>query len=280
MINRTTENWMSFPVATVTPETSLQDARTLVGEHQIRALPVVRENVLVGLVTRRGLFQRDIHHLEARIGHENLALAEFDVKDAMTTKPATIAPISSVTRAARHMLENKVTVLPVVEDGQLVGVLTNRDLMRFILSEYPKLGKDIPVNHYMTDEVITVEENTSILEIHHIMGTRRIRSLPVMRKRKLVGLITRTDLMSSYPARLASRDNQGLSVQVLQILSQPVTRIMTRNIITIRPDAPITEAARLMLENKVHCLPVMDSKKLVGIITESDLFLMIVQKFL
>ena len=86
--------------------------------------------------------------------------------------------------------------------------------------------------------------------------------------------------MRSYPTRLASRDNQGLSVQVLQILSQPVTRIMTQNIITIRPDAPITEAARLMLENRVHCLPVMDNKKLVGIITESDLFLMIVQKFL
>jgi CBS domain-containing protein len=280
MINRTAENWMSSPVATVTPETSLKDARMLVREYQIRALPVVRENELVGVITRLGLFQRDIYRLEARIGHESLALTDFNVKDVMTVKPVTVTPVSSVARAARCMLENKITVLPVVKDGLLAGVLTNRDLMRFILNEYPNLGKDIPVNHYMTDEVITIEEITSLLEIHRIMGAHRIRSLPVMRKRELVGIITRTDLMRSYPARLASRDNQGLSVEVLQILSQPVTRIMTQNIITIRPDAPITEAARLMLENRVHCLPVMDNKKLVGIITESDLLLMIVQKIL
>jgi CBS domain-containing membrane protein len=93
----------------------------------------------------------------------------------------------------------------------------------------------------------------------------------------LVGIVTRTDLMSSDPSRLASRKNQEFS---LKILTSPVSRVMTKPVYSIAPDAPLTDAVRLMLEHKFHCLPVMDhDNKLVGIITESDLFLMVIQKF-
>jgi acetoin utilization protein AcuB len=131
----------------------------------------------------------------------------------------------------------------------------------------------------MTEEVVTIEEDTSLLEIHRLMGTKRIRALPVMREDELVGLVTRTDLMSSDPSRLTSRDNQKLS---LQILTQPAEKIMTpAPLLTITPESSVVEVARIMLEKKVHCLPVLDkNKKLAGIITESDLFLMIVRKFL
>jgi acetoin utilization protein AcuB/CBS domain-containing protein len=63
-------------------------------------------------------------------------------------------------------------------------------------------------------------------------------------------------------------------------LTQPVEKVMTANVLTISPEADLTEAAKLMLENKIHSLPVVDEeRKIVGIITESDLFLMVVQKF-
>jgi CBS domain-containing protein len=273
------KNWMSSPVVTATKEMSLTEARRIISEKQIRALPVVENDRLVGIVTKRGLLRVDLSFLEDETCHLNLDPAEAKVGDILTVNPLTILPESVVPKAARIMLENKITALPVKENGKLIGILTNSDLLRFILSEYPalKLKRKHDVSYYMTDEVVSIDHDASLLEAHRLMGTKRIRSLVVTENEKMIGVITRTDLMSSDPSRLASRNNQELS---LKILTQSVEKIMSRDLITILPTAPVTEAAELMLKYKIHCLPVVDAEKnLVGIITESDLFLMIVQKF-
>lgn len=271
------KNWMSSPVEITTREMSLTNARQILSEKRIRALPVVEDEKLVGIVTKRGLLRADLSFLLDQSNYLVVNPADAKIGDVMTRNPLTILPGSIMPKAARIMLENKITALPVMEDGKLIGILTNSDLLRFILTEYPAIKQKRPVSGYMTDEVVTIQPGASLLEAHALMGTKRIRSLVVMEDEKMVGLITRTDLMSSDPSRLASRNNQALS---LKILTQPVEKVMTRELITILPTAPITEAAELMLKNKIHCLPVVDrQKKLVGIITESDLFLMIVQKF-
>lgn len=272
-------NWMSTPVVTATPEMSLTEARRLMNERQIRALPVVEEEQLVGIITRRGLLRLDLSFILETDEAYSLRVEPEEVKvgEVATRNPITISPKSSIPKAARIMLENKITALPVMEAGKLVGILTNSDLLRFILSEYPTLKRKLLVSHYMTEDVVTIEPDTSLLEAHRLMGAKRIRSLGVMDGDRLAGLVTRTDLMSSDPSRLASRNNQELS---LKILTQPVEKVMTRSLITISPAEPVTRAAELMLRHKIHCLPVVDKQeKLVGIITESDLFLMIVQKF-
>ncbi len=277
MIKGTVKNWMSSPVVTVTPETSLTEARRIMNERKIRAIPVVENGNLIGIVTRRGLLRLDLSQLDASTLYSNVAPDKVTVGEIMTLKPITVTPSSLIPKAARIMLENKITALPVMEDDKMIGILTNSDLMRFIIAEYPGLKKRIPVSHYMTDEVVTIDEDTSLLEAHRLMGTKRIRFLPVIHDGQMVGVVTRTDLMSSDPSRLASRHNQELS---LKILIQPVEKVMTRSIISTAPDSLIIDAARLMLERKVHCLPVIDDRKnLVGVISESDLFLMIVQKF-
>ena len=273
MLDGTVRNWMSSPVITVTPETSLTDARKIIEENQIRALPVMKGDLLVGIVTKRGLLRLDL----SKLNIASRDLSPEKISDVMTTKPLTLLPEALIPKAARIMLENKITALPVVEGGKILGILTNSDLLRFILVEYPGLKNVIRVKHYMTDEVVTIEKATTLLEAHRLMGTKRIRSLPVMENGVLVGLVTRTDLMSSDPSRLVSRENQEIS---LKILTQPVEKIMTKEVITISPEAELAAAARLMLDHKIHCLVVMDEKnKMAGIITESDLFLMVVQKF-
>jgi CBS domain-containing protein len=76
---------------------------------------------------------------------------------------------------------------------------------------------------------------------------------------------------------LTGKNQQELA---LKIQTRDVSNMMSRSLITIAPDAPITEAARKLLENKIHALPVVDNDgKMVGILTETDLFRMIVQKF-
>jgi len=274
----TVSNWMSSPVVTVTPETRLAEARKLIEEKQIRALPVLKNGKLVGIITKRGLLRFDISTLENDFWKQELDLPDETVGEIMTVKPFTLSPGTFIPKAARIMLENKITALPVVDNGDLIGILTNSDLLRFILEEYPGLKKKIQVKNYMTEEVVTIDPETSLLESHRLMGTKRIRSLPVVENDALVGLITRTDLMSSDPIRLASQSNQEIPIK---ILTQPVKKIMAKEVITISPEAEITTAAQLMIDHKIHALVVLNyEKKMVGIITESDLFLMIVQKFL
>lgn len=277
MINSLVKNWMTSPVVTVTAETSLTDARKLIDEKFIRALPVVQGEKLIGIITKRGLMRLDFSILGAESWNQSVDLADETVGDVMTRNPLTIRPETVIPKAARILLENKITALPVLENGKMVGILTNSDLLRFILAEYPGLKKEILVKHYMTDKVVTIGKDTTLLEAHRLMGTKRIRSLPVIENGVIVGLVTRTDLMSSDPSRLASHKNQEIS---LKILTQPVEKVMTSSVMTISPEAALTEAAKLMLENKIHSLPVVSAeKKMAGIITESDLFLMVVQKF-
>lgn len=277
MINGMVRNWMSSPVVTVSPETHLSEARKIISEKNIRALPVVIDGKLVGIITRRGLLRLDLSLLDNHSFHAEPIQADEMIGQVMTKNPITIAPDAVIPKAARIMLENKITALPVLENGKLIGILTNSDLMRFIIAETPALNKEIPVANYMTEEVVTIEPDTSLLEAHRLMGTKRIRALPVVDRGRVVGLVTRTDLMSSDPSKLGSRNNQEIS---LRILTQSVERVMTRSLITISAGAPLTKAAEMMLENKIHCLLIMgQDQRLYGIITESDLFLMIVQKF-
>lgn len=277
MSNGIVQNWMSSPVITVTPDTRLTEARRLMDENKIRALPVIQEGVLVGIVTRRGLLRLDLSQLDLQAWQKTTFLSEIRVKEVMSAKPITASPSSRIPKVARVMLENKITAVPVVSDERLVGILTNSDMMRFIISECTSSNQKASVENVMTDEVVTIQEDTSLLEAHRLMGTMRIRSLPVFQDDQLVGLVTRTNLMSSDLPRVAARNNQELSFMVL---TQPVEKIMSRDLITIRSDASITDAARLMLDYKIHCLPVLNAdNKLVGILTESDLFLLIVQKF-
>jgi len=275
-MNNLVSYWMTTPVITAVPETKLSEARKLVDHHKIRALPIVEDKKLIGLITKRSLLRLDLSSLVDNIGQHQVTYKDKSLGEMMTTNLISASPQWVMPRAARAMLENKITALPVLEKGEMKGILTNSDLLRFIINEYPRLKKNILVENYMTDEVITIDPETSLLEAHRLMGTKRLRSLPVLEGDEVVGLVTRTDLMSSDPSRLESQNNQQLS---LQILMQPVKKVMTTSLISIRANDPLTEAARLMVENKIHVLLVMDNKKLVGIITESDLFLMIVQKF-
>jgi acetoin utilization protein AcuB len=139
MTNRTIQAWMTSPVVTISPDASLKDARILVAESKIRVLPVVSKGELVGIITRRGLLRRDMSHLHVRAAHSAIPLKKLLIRDVMTANPLTIAPTALVAKAARILLENKITALPVVENRELVGILTNSDLMRFIVNEYPSL---------------------------------------------------------------------------------------------------------------------------------------------
>ncbi len=271
-------NWMTREVITVSPEVTLHNARRLMDLNRIRALPVMREGQLVGMITRRGLLRADPSSIPlAEAWEKRYPLDQETVEKIMTTPAITIDEDAPVGKAARVMLENKFSALPVLNDRRaLVGILTSSDLFRLVIEEMQGEAQQITVKQWMTPDPETISPDTTLLEAHRLMGVKRIRALPVMEGGELVGIVTRTDVMGADPSRLYTRGAQEESREVVQ---QPVRLIMTAPVQTITENDSMVEAARLMKERKFHSLPVMNAQgRLTGIVTETDIFHLIVHK--
>ncbi|HRQ38405.1 MAG TPA: CBS domain-containing protein [Chloroflexota bacterium] len=131
------------------------------------------------------------------------------------------------------------------------------------------------VRDWMTREIITVTPDTTLPEAHQIMMNEEIRRLPVVDKNGLLaGIITLGDVRGAQPSPATSLSIWELNYLLSQL---KVEKIMTPDPITIHEDATIGEAARVMLENRLSGLPVVgNTGRLAGIITESDIFSMVV----
>ena len=132
----------------------------------------------------------------------------------------------------------------------------------------------ILVREWMTTPVYTVLPNTPIATAHKMMKDKNIRRLPVMGDKAIIGIVTLGDVREASPSNATS-----LSIWELNYLWSQLTvdRIMTTQIITLSPDEPLINAAELMLKHKISGLPVVENKALVGIVTESDIFRMLVR---
>ena len=120
----------------------------------------------------------------------------------------------------------------------------------------------------MTIDVVTIEPHNSIATAIRLMRQGQLRRLPVVENGVLVGIVTSGDLRRITGLASILRDPSQDNFLWHHI---PVANVMNREIHSLSPDTPIAEAARLLVENKIGGLPVVDQAQLVGIITTSDL---------
>jgi acetoin utilization protein AcuB len=129
----------------------------------------------------------------------------------------------------------------------------------------------------MTPNPITVTPDLSISEAMEWMKREQVRRFPVLNKAgKLIGIVTDDDLVHATPSSATS-----LSMWEVSYLLSKVTveEVMTKDVVTIEEDCPLEEAARIMADKKIGGMPVMRDGKVVGIITESDLFKVFLELF-
>jgi CBS domain-containing protein len=117
----------------------------------------------------------------------------------------------------------------------------------------------IAVGDFMTKDLVTVRETDDLALAESLLKLGGIRHLPVVRERKLVGILTQRDVLRSGQwGKPAARE-------------LPVSEVMTREPTSVQPTTGLAQAARLMLERKYGCLPVCDDDgTLVGLVTEAD----------
>jgi len=125
----------------------------------------------------------------------------------------------------------------------------------------------LKVADIMSREVVTLTEDDTLADARTCMERGRVRHLPVLRDGKLVGLVTHRDMLAasfSVFSQVSEQEERRVLAQV------PVAELM-HDVVTATPEMSVREAARVLLDNRFGCLPVVDGDgTLVGIVTEAD----------
>ena len=130
------------------------------------------------------------------------------------------------------------------------------------------------VRKKMKKDLITITKDERMTTARKIMKEKNIRHLLVVDGKKLIGLVTNMDIRKAEASPATS-----LEIRELHYLLDKLTagEIMTRNVITISPDISVEEAATLLHDNKIGCLPVVEDGNLVGMITENDVMEILIE---
>jgi CBS domain-containing protein len=131
------------------------------------------------------------------------------------------------------------------------------------------------VKDIMAKEVATLKINDELSLAEDIMQLGRIRHLPVMDGDQLKGLVSERDL---FKASLASAIDYDYQTKRNFMKTVIIKEVMRTELVTIRPDADVREAGRLLLAHKIGCLPVVHKGKMVGLVTETDVLRCYVEK--
>jgi len=124
------------------------------------------------------------------------------------------------------------------------------------------------VRDLMTEHVFTLRQNDRLLDLEELMSSRHVRHVPVVdRDGELVGLVSHRDLARGILGRI---DDVPIGVEEDILRRRRVGEIMVTEPETVEPDARLRDAAEIMLEDKIGCLPVVEGTRLVGILTEAD----------
>ena len=146
MTQNTVHDWMTPNPITVDLKTTLPEAHKIMKDRRIRRLPVLDRGRLVGIVTLGDV--REAEPSDATtlsIFELHYLLAKLTIGEIMTREPITISANATIREAAKMMLQHKIGGLPVTENGNLIGIITESDIFR-VLAQETDLATDIP-NH-------------------------------------------------------------------------------------------------------------------------------------
>jgi CBS domain-containing protein len=177
----------------------------------------------------------------------------------ITQKAITLEQDMTLLNARNTMIKYNISRIVVVKDRIPVGILTEKDIARFLYSEVPSRRLDeIMVKEIMSKDLITVEGDSDSRKCARVMLEKGISSLIVVnRSKNLKGILTKTDLLYAYIENFAGEHLIG--------------EFMTKRVLTVAPDEALHMSVLLMNSHKVSRIVVVKNNHPVGIITGRDL---------
>jgi len=238
----------------VEDSTFLTKARQMIRDNHVCGLPVVNsKGIVLGVVTNQDM-------LRVTSTKSNVTVSGYVVP------VPTVTGQMDILDAARLMLKEKKSLLPVVESEEkprLSGVVSLLDVfMNIDLEDVPKR----PVSEIMTSKVVTTRPDDPVTKIWDMMVEKDYTGLPVVKDGKLIGMITRFDLLKGS-ARIG-KEGERRSADSMQM---PVEKFMSSPLYSVKPEDSVRTAIELMLKHNVGRMSVVDGGELVGIVDRNDL---------
>ncbi len=189
---------MSSPILTIAAERSMLDASHMMENHHIRHLCVVEGEEIVGIISVRDL-------VRSFVDAESGPVIELDgvyrpLAVLMATKLATIRSEETVSAVAQLMTEKRIGSLLTVEAGELVGIVTESDLIRKGMASNREAGAT-RVGAVMSSPLLSIDVNRTIRDASKVMAERAVRHLAVMENGKVVGVLSIRDLVKMVSVR-------------------------------------------------------------------------------
>jgi CBS domain-containing protein len=309
---------MNTDVKTLTLDHTVKQCLQFMEGRRVRHVPIVdlpyegeKKPHFIGVVS-----QRDMLRLNAPDAKEadkqkidRRALRQLLVQ-IVARKPKSVSLQTPVQDAITVMISNHIDMVPVLDNGNLVGIITTTDLMKLFLRldkvihrVYPELKKGaLPadmasessakakilfswvfrgVQEIMTEQVICLEPQDNLARAIEVMQTEKIRHVPIIEGQgKFVGLVSDRDILRNLPyagRRPPSppkrfREHLFATDSWTKNLLLPLKSVMAQNVLHILPGCSICKAADTLYKKKISCLPVVDEReKLRGIVTVTDL---------
>ena len=191
------------------------------------------------------------------------------VSAIMTSNPITVGPDDTLEQAIAILRQHPFRHLPVVQDGSLVGILSDRDLLLATGETVgPTATSPSPTPRHVRDvmhaEVLTATPDTALGVAAAVLHRERIGALPIVAGRSMLGIVTETDLLVAF-RNWCRRSREAPWAKTR------VSDHMSRDPITIDYDAPLADALHLCMESRIRHLPVLKDAALFGILSDRDI---------
>jgi len=239
---------MSKEVITISPDVTATSAAKMMSDNNISCIIVTDNENVAGILTEKDFLKRAVA--------EGKDFDKIKVKEIMSSPVESISPDLSVFEASKIMKAKHIKRLPILEEGRLVGIVTQTDLVR-ILTAY---GIWSDVAEIMVRDVAGIQSKATVAEAMEVMTSRNISCIVVLKADEAVGILTERDLLK----RVVALQKNPTDVKTEEAMSSPV--------ISVPPGCSVFSTSRIMEKMSIRRLVVMEDKRLCGIVTQTDIF--------
>ncbi len=277
MTDMLAKDFMTKDVVTVEIPSSRDDVLRILKRTGISGVPVVKgeEKKLLGIVTRKDILRKP---------------EETQIALLMTSDPLAIEPDTDIAEAARIMTEMRIRRLPVIDNGNLVGILSASD----IISAVAKLNDSREIrDHFVSHKTFAICEETPLPVVGRIMELAHVDAMPILNSDNvLTGIISERDLIrcskieddvqtSDFSTGTdddewtweSIRDNHRITygISKVELPNRPVKDVMITKVISVPNNAEISDCALKMKRGRVDQMPVIDNDgRLSGMLFDRD----------
>jgi len=278
MITKKVKDYMSAPIYVIEQNEPIQRARNLMFKYSIGRLPVLDQDKLVGIVTKYDISNR---LNQAAPEWRRRPIDKVPIKLVMTENPITIFPDATMAQAAELMLDNEISGLPVERDGEITGMITSRDMLKYFSEQDVKAT----VGDMMNKVVLSVHRHHTIGHVLDEMNVQGVsRALVYEDNMTPVGIVTRSGLtfsemmgpkdeMQTKNVKMTRKESPAGRKQYRYIRQMPLVAedIMTTPVMTINADMKAVEATKMLVEKHIIGMPVMEKNDVVGYFSADEI---------